>query len=253
MARAHEPLSYSKGEINRCGDFLVDLYRTLEADDNERLDAIFDRERWSHSNRVVDAFRTAHARPLNITSVGLRQFVGTALGDVPVVSQRLKRLPRIIRKLANANGSDLARLEDIGGTRAIVPNLVDQERLCAHIEKRWGGVTKRRRDYVADPKSSGYRARHIVVERHDRRIEIQVRTINQQRWANMIEEADSRFKMTLKDGVGPQSMLDYFSAAGDMLYHQETGSPPPSDLRDRYTTAADAVVEAGYFARPRSR
>lgn len=253
MPRYREMPAVSKGEINRCGAFLVDMHRARQAGDFARLSELRGQNKWAHATKTVDDFRAAHQKPLSLTSVGLRQFVGTALHEEPVVSQRLKRLPRIIRKLANLDQSDLARLEDIGGTRAVVRTLDDQARLCDHIERRWGHSTKRRRDYVDDPKPSGYRARHIVVERNERRIEIQVRTVNQQRWANMIEEADSRFKMTLKDGVGPQSMLDYFSAAGDMLYFQEAGLVTPSDLRDRYTAAADAVVEEGYFARPRSR
>lgn len=242
----------SKGEINRCGEHLVTLHRLLRDGNFDEWFEARSHPDTARATRIVDDFRAAHQRPLSVTSVGLRQFVGTALGESPVVSQRLKRLPRIIRKLANMEGSNLARLEDIGGTRAVVDSLESQKRLCDHIEKRWESMIKRDRDYVGDPKSSGYRARHYVIERYERRIEIQVRTRSQQQWANAIEQVDSRFNLTIKDGVGPQSMLDYFSAAGAMLYYDEAALPRPDDVIDKFETATEAVITEGYFVRRRS-
>ncbi|MGX9348114.1 RelA/SpoT domain-containing protein [Microbacterium sp. KNMS] len=241
----------SKSEINRCGEYLAELHRMIARDDMDAITAHLEVETYRRATSVVDAFRAAHQRPLSITSVGLRQFYTSQLGRRPVVSQRLKRLPRIIRKLANMERSNLARLEDIGGTRAVVRDLDEQNRLCDHIEKRWGDFIKRRRDYVADPKSTGYRARHFVIERAERRIEIQVRTRLQQRWANTIETVDSRMNLTLKDGVGPQEMLDYFAVSGDMLYYQDANTQPPTELAERHSAVTDAVVEAGYFVRRR--
>lgn len=242
----------SKGEINRCGDYLAELHRILDAADDDRLRAHFDMETYDHAVEIVDTFRAAHQRPLSLTSVGLRQFYVTSLKrQPPVVSQRLKRFPRIVRKLANMGDSNLARLEDIGGTRAVVANFDEQNRLCDHIEKRWKDAIRRRRDYVAEPKPTGYRARHFVVERAGRRIEIQVRTRLQQRWANAIEHVDSRHKLSLKDGRGPQTLLDYFSLSGAMLHYQDSGVAPPEDLIANHSDASDAVVEAGYFVRRR--
>lgn len=241
----------SKGEINRCGERLAANHRLLQQGEFREYLTRVNEEDSRAAYRVVDHFRAAHQKPLSVSSVGLRQFVNTALGQPPLVSQRLKRLPRIIRKLANMQNSNLARLEDIGGTRAVVPTLEDQQKLCAHIEQRWEHLIKRDRDYVHQPKTTGYRARHYVVERYGRRIEIQVRTRAQQTWANAIEQADSRFNLTLKDGVGPQSMLDYFSAAGGMLYHDEAGLARPTELIDRFEAATDAVIADGYFVRRR--
>lgn len=186
--------------------------------------------------------------------MGLRTFMGTALGSPPVVSQRLKRLPRIVRKLANMNNSMLVRLEDIGGTRAIVNGLAEQAILGEHLERRWGDdLTRdpRDRDYVLRPKPSGYRAVHYVVEKRGRRIEIQIRTRRQQQWANAVEAADSRFGLSLKDGRGPQEMLEYFAAAGSMLFFQDAGLPLPDDVHDEFSRTRDAVVEAGFYVRRR--
>lgn len=242
----------SKGEINRCGEHLVTNYRLLGEGSLSEWMARQGTDETRRATQVVDDYRAAHQKPLSVTSVGLRQFVWTVLGEAPVVSQRLKRLPRIIRKLSNMESSNLARLEDIGGTRAVVDSIEAQRVLCAHLEDRWAGLIKRRRDYVADPKGTGYRARHFVVERYERRVEIQVRTRAQQAWANAIEQADSRFNLTLKDGTGPQSMLDYFSAAGAILYYDEAGLPRPDDVAEKLEAATEIVVSEGYFVRRRS-
>lgn len=144
----------------------------------------------------------------------------------------------------------LARLEDIGGTRAVVPSLREQEALGLHLVKKWGKDLQREpRDYVNNPKPSGYRAMHYVVEKHGRRIEIQIRTRRQQQWANAVEQADSRLNLTLKDGRGPQEMLDYFTAVGDMLYFQDAALPAPADVRDRFNAMTDTVIAEGYYAR----
>ena len=42
-------------------------------------------------------------------------------------------------------------------------------------------------DYVAKPKPTGYRAMHVVVQQHDRLVEIQLRTYRQNVWADEVE------------------------------------------------------------------
>ncbi|MGM7671461.1 RelA/SpoT domain-containing protein [Microbacterium sp. A93] len=214
------------------------------------LHELFDRERLAYCTDIVDQFRATYQRPLGTTSMGLRTFMNTALGKPPVVSQRLKRLPRIVRKLANMESSMLARLEDVGGTRAVVSSLHDQRLLGQHLVSRWSKDLRRDpRDYVDEPKPTGYRAVHYVVEKHGRRIEIQIRTRRQQQWANAVEQADSRFGLTLKDGRGPQSMLDYFTAVGDMLYYQDAELSIPADVLLRFETMSDAVIDEGFYVR----
>ncbi|MDU0327222.1 RelA/SpoT domain-containing protein [Microbacterium sp. KSW2-21] len=249
MPEYREMPKVSKSEINRCGDYLARLHRLRALDDSTGYDEAYDADQMAYATQLVDDFRAAHQKPLSITSVGLRQFVNTTLGTTPVVSQRLKRLPRIVRKLANMGSSNLARLEDIGGTRAVVPGLREQEALCAHIERRWGHSIRRTRDYVDDPKATGYRARHYVIEKEGRRVEIQVRTRRQQVWANRIEQTDSRLGTSLKDGKGAQSLLEYFTAMGAMLYFQETNTTPTPELAQQLQAAENAVVSEGFFVR----
>jgi len=236
----------SKGHINRCGEYLADGQR------QEYPPAWFDNDRFFEAHAVISNYRAAHQRPLSSVTVGLRQIVRSETQDAPLVSQRLKRVPRIIRKLARMEKTNLARLEDIGGCRAVLDDAETLARVWAHVEKTWGQTIVRRRDYVQNPNAMGYRAIHLTVQRGGRRIEVQLRTQGQQSWANAIESADSNHNLTLKDGAGPESMLRYFSTAGDVIYHQEYGIALPDALRSRLNEATDKVITEGYYSRRRA-
>lgn len=167
--------------------------------------------------------------------------------QAPFVSQRLKRVPRILRKLSRMGNSNLARLEDIGGCRAVLPDVDAVHRVRTRLEKNWGKVTKRSRDYVKEPNPAGYRAHHYVVERYGRRIEVQLRTYGQQAWADAVEAADSRHALTLKDGVGPESMIRYFQLANEMIYFSEHDLIAPADVSAAFETARLEVIREGYY------
>lgn len=232
----------SKGEINRCGQLLVDIERN--GLDPERHDM----QRYFDAIGVLDTFRAQHQIPTNKVTLGLRSMVKTATGKPPVISQRLKRAPRIVRKLVRFENSMLARLEDIGGCRAVLETPGDIEAVRARMERYWSKSITRRRDYIDEPNEMGYRALHFTIQRDGRKIEVQLRTRGQQLWANAIEAADSRLGLTLKDGVGPDSMLEYFSSLGNHIYYQEYAEITP-EIRDRLASAEIAVISAGYYTR----
>lgn len=176
--------------------------------------------------------------------------VGT-IGAEPVVTQRLKRTPRIVRKLQRSVGSPhgkttLDRLEDIGGVRVILPDLEHVQRLADRIIPRW--EVRRDRDYVDQPQQSGYWARHLVVVRDNRFIEIQLRTPQQQSWADAVEAADNRLSLTLKDGIGPASMVEYFALAAKQLRARELGHTVDDDTITRFRQAREQVVRDGFYS-----
>jgi putative GTP pyrophosphokinase len=235
------PLAPSKGEINRCGQLLKKIF------EGEIPAHEFDDEEFLRAHTVVSDFRSAHQRALAGTTMGLRSMVRSEGIHSPFVSQRLKRVPRIIRKLARMGNSNLARLEDIGGCRAVLPDVDSVERVRLRLEKNWGKVTMRTRDYVKDPNPAGYRAHHYVVQRYDRRIEVQLRTYGQQAWADAVEAADSRHGITLKDGVGPESMIRYFQLANDMIYYSEHDLTAPPEASAAFEDARLQVIREGYY------
>ncbi|MER7070990.1 RelA/SpoT domain-containing protein [Terrabacter sp. NPDC000476] len=231
----------SKTKINKSGILLKQVFHDGVIPEGLLLEDLD--EAWDTVNR----FRAAHAYPMQKVRYGLRSMVRTQ-GASEVVSQRLKRVPRIVRKLHRMGNSNLARLEDIGGCRAVLKDGPELERVRRHVERQWRGQLAREpRDYIATPKDIGYRAVHLVVRRDERAIEVQLRTRGQQEWADAVEVADARLGLNLKDGVGPADMVEYFAVSGDVIYLREYGLPIDSTVLDRFEQARRAVIEAGYY------
>lgn len=237
----------SKNKINMCAELIRQyVYENREVAEPDLEEAI----------RIIHNFRGAHAYPLVKVRNGLTSMVRSEHA-AEIIGQRLKRVPRIIRKIQRTVGSPagrttLARLDDIGGVRAILRDGDELTRVRKRIEKRWRQQFRRDpRDYIANPKATGYRAVHFVVVRDDRAIEVQLRTPGQQEWAEAAEVADARLAhrgVNLKDGEGPAEMLDYFSAAGELIYRREYGLTVSSELLAAFNAARQAVVRAGFYA-----
>lgn len=236
----------SRSKINNCAELVrKSIFEGKEVSDAQLDEAV----------RIIHSYRAAHAYPLVKVRNGLTSMVRSEHA-AEIIGQRLKRVPRIIRKIQRTVGSPagrttLARLDDIGGVRAILRDGDELNRVRKRIERRWKHEFRRDpRDYIAKPKMTGYRAVHFVVVRDGRAIEIQLRTPGQQEWAEAAEAADARLAdrgVNLKDGEGPAEMLDYFSAAGELIYQREYGLTVSSDLVARFDAARRAVVDAGYY------
>jgi hypothetical protein len=227
----------SKSQINKCG-------KLLKRVEHEGYAATAAEVASAYS--VLEAFRGAHAYPMLKTRMGLASFCRT-VGAREAVTQRLKRTPRIVRKLHRMPAMPLANLEDVGGVRAVLKDGPELDRVLDRIRRVWGNRVARERDYIAVPKDIGYRAVHLVVERDDRAIELQLRTQGQQEWAQAVENADDRLGLNLKDGSGPPEMIEYFSAAGEVIFLVEYAREIPPALTARLGKARQAVIEAGYY------
>jgi len=168
---------------------------------------------------VVSDYRASVSDPLKKVTVGVRQFVDRESTEV-VVGQRLKRLPAIARKLNREPTMRLSQMEDVGGCRAILPGANTEVRgVLRRIRKNWDVVGFD--DYVSTPKSTGYRALHVVVLRDDHRIEVQLRTPGQHEWAEAVERASATTGHALKYGEGPTDLLTYFELAAWAIDQQE--------------------------------
>lgn len=234
----------SKSQINRSGKYL----QQFEGPE-ETWPENFDESKANEAIEVVSAFRAAHAQPMQKVRMGLLSMLQKSSAQV-AVTQRLKRVPRIIRKLYRMESSMLARLGDIGGVRAVVADFEELDRVYARIVERWEPHFVRTPiDYVARPKPMGYRAIHIVVRRDDRAIEVQLRTTGQQEWADAVERMDSLRGLNLKDGDGPDSLMRYFAAAGELIHLREVGLELNERQRVEFIAARDAVVAQGFYRR----
>lgn len=237
----------SRNKINKCGELVRRVAYEHEFVSDAELDEAL---------QVIHDFREAHAYPLLKIRNGLTSMVRTECAD-DVIGQRLKRVPRIIRKLQRTVGSPtgrtmLARLEDIGGVRAVLRDGDELNRVRRRLEKNWKHQFRREpRDYIEYPKDIGYRAVHFVVVRDDRAIEVQLRTRGQQQWAEAAEAADARLAhrgVNLKDGEAPPEMLEYFASTGELIYRREYGLLVPSELLERVQVAREAVITERYYS-----
>ncbi len=78
-----------------------------------------------------------------------------------LVAQRLKRAKSIVGKLLSKPSMRLTQMADIGGCRAIVGSLEDVYRLKdLYVESKSLHELVSQDDYIANPKSSGYRGLH---------------------------------------------------------------------------------------------
>lgn len=207
--------SYSKTKVDRAGRFFA-----------EELQAAIQSERkvGDHRGEIEEAlqviawWRGEHVKPLSAVATNLFRYAAEA-GD-PVVAQRLKRIPTIAGKLLRERGMKLSRMEDVGGVRAIFPSQDAAYRVARSLKRNW--TITRFRDYVAKPKPDGYRALHLINRNRGRLIEIQLRTVKQDEWANAVEGAARRFP-GLKSGGGPEPLRSFFQATSD-LYAMLDGS-----------------------------
>ena len=230
-------MSISKRSLNRAGDLLRVWWR--------RSDRAFGLGEAEAINLLWD-YRASFQDPLTKVVMGVRSNMKAE--HVPVVvAQRLKRLPTILDKLQRQPGMELARMQDIGGCRAIVPagDFVAIEGIRHRVRNSVSTVV-REYDYIADPKPTGYRAVHLVVTREDHLVEIQLRTAEQHRWCETVERLGGRLGHNLKDGQGPEELLDYLRRAAYLISEIESGRQPAPELRAAYDALGEEVQH--YFA-----
>jgi hypothetical protein len=203
--------------------------------------ALFDQGDVQDALSVLVAYRTALSRaPYALTraSMGLRSMANT-ISVGAEVSQRLKRVDRIIEKLGRFPQMQLETMEDIGGCRAVVASLDDLAALRSRITTVWGSAITRERDYITKPKATGYRAVHIVVAFGGPTVEVQLRTRRQQAWARTVEAAETTSRTHLKDGIGDPATLRFLRDLGDAASTLDRGEPLPEHLREIVQAGAD--------------
>jgi hypothetical protein len=218
---------FTKGEVNRAGTLLLDVRERMVT---EGRDAILEYDE-GDVERAFEAlrwWRSLHARPLSSVAANLRYHVDQAGGRLQgriAVAQRLKRLPTMIGKLAREQGR-VTQMHDIGGARAVLPTQPHIYAVRRRLLKSW--TIMRERDYIAEPKTSGYRALHLIVQRKGFAIEVQLRTIAQDSWANVVEEVGRERGIGLKFGAGGADLQARFVAMSELLARIDQGDLRPS-------------------------
>lgn len=187
---------------------------------------------------VLSMWRIAHQAPLEAVASDVAQVVR----DIPeaVIATRLKRHDTIIRKLRRDNANfKLSQLDDIAGCRIIVPRM----REVRTVENRLhsiGGYWKQK-DYIDEPKKSGYRSLHLFFRRDNLecgynalRIEVQVRSSLQHAWSTAVESYDLINSKGLKFGEAPNDAKRFFLLTSQLIALKEgekLAPEAPGDLR----------------------
>lgn len=138
--------------------------------------------------RVIATYRACYSAPMVRVDRILRQLCDTAGMEVQV-THRLKRLPTILGKINRPDNTDLSRMEDIGGCRVVAENVSDLWAIRRYVLNEFKDCVHRERDYVANPRATGYRAVHLIVKEPTTglKIEIQLRTPRMHEWADLVE------------------------------------------------------------------
>lgn len=222
----------SLGDVRRAGDV---LRRALSA-----RDPVPSVEEVRGARQAVEAYRSAHAAPMHAAYMGLRSCLSTE-GLHADLSRRLKRLPTIEDKLRRLPRMDVSSMQDIGGCRAVLDSQEGVARVvsrfCANSLRR-NGQPDKIRDYVSQPQASGYRAIHIHTRYHGRRIEVQLRTREQDSWAKIVEDLTSRTGIDIKNGDGPEEIHVLLRRLSELLSITKPPRPSDDELQDILTRLA---------------
>jgi len=230
---------YSKTKVNKAGKLLL------------REDYSMREFLWAYD--VVNNWRSSHSYPVNTFQATLRHKLKT-IDKASLVAQRLKRMPSIISKLRRLSSMKLARMQDIGGLRAVVTNIKKVRELEENYRtSKFKHDLISTKDYISNPKESGYRSIHLVYrygndkapEYNGMHIELQIRSKLQHCWATAVETMGTFLDDALKSSEGPQEWLDFFSLSGCAFAFLENTPPVPGyEGRNKTEIFAETLKEA---------
>jgi len=177
---------------------------------------------------TLNRWRAAHGYIINTFQANLR----TRTKNTPIpVAQRLKRAMTIIDKLQNGRALDLSSMQDIAGVRLVFPDIESliEFRGRSHQSRAQHQLVNdpAKYDYLAAPKSSGYRGIHDIyrykagtltgAKWDGLLIEIQYRTMVQHAWATAVELSDALTANRTKFSQGAPDNQRFFHLCSELL------------------------------------
>jgi putative GTP pyrophosphokinase len=213
---------FTKSQVSRAGEILAD------SDSYSVFDQVW-------ASDVLANWRGSHGYPINTFQATLRKKL-EYIDDQAIVAQRLKRAPSIIHKLKRFDGMRLARMQDIGGLRAVVNSVSQARKLeTAYRTASFQHSLVSSKNYIDHPKDDGYRSIHLIYRYENSRapdyaglsLELQIRTKLQHAWATAVETMGTFLGQALKAGEGEDEWRTFFATAGAALSVIEETSPVP--------------------------
>jgi len=207
--------------------------------------------------RIINNWRSSHSYPLHLAKKNL-QTRAKRISDSAICAQRLKRLSSINVKLRRNQHMKLSQMQDIGGCRAIMPNIKSMFDLVDVFETaiaknpprkgrnmpitRSGFELAERYDYILNPKPDGYRGYHYVFKYQSiyaekkpyngLRIELQLRSIYQHYWATAVEAVSIFTEQALKTGLGRPEWKRFFALMSSAIATRENAPIVPDTPTD---------------------
>lgn len=229
--------SFSNSEINKSGKILI-------KDSPGKIELVYALD-------VLDKWRVSHAYPMNTFQATLRKKIKLLSGEA-IVAQRLKRLPTIVAKLKKYPEMELSRMQDIGGLRAIVDSVDSVRKLHDIYQKaKFDHELKNSKDYISDPKRSGYRGIHLIYKYKNKQfpsydglsIELQFRSKLQHSWATAVETMGTFLGKALKSSQGNKEWLNFFALTSSAFAHLEKTPRIPGYEKLSRKQTFEAVIE----------
>ena len=133
---------------------------------------------------------------------------------IETIKSRIKSPESIAKKLEKKNlpvnfDSMMKNLDDIAGVRVICPYISDIYKVRDILLKQPDIKLIEENDYIENPKESGYRSLHVIIEipvylsntTHYVKVEIQFRTIAMDFWASLEHELRYKTESTVPESV----------------------------------------------------
>jgi putative GTP pyrophosphokinase len=229
----------SKSAVKRAGTVLRDFQGSKMLIGGEAI------ANYQSAYQILVNYRAAHQYPLIKATNGLRSVVSTERCNGEV-SQRLKRIPTILDKLVREPEMDLSRMQDFGGCRAVLDNVDEVRRVQARLSKNHKDRTGKDphvKDYIAQPRESGYRGVHVVVVYDERLVEVQLRTKVMHDWAITVERLSGRTGLDLKSSKGPPELQEFFSHVSVLMAIDEAGETASADMLGRMAELRESAIQ----------
>jgi Region found in RelA / SpoT proteins len=241
------PLPYSRRQVNLLGTRLASRAEISDAD-----------------YRMLEEIIACHEDALGRATPRLDGMAaGVGVGPL-AISSRPKTTGTIMDKLRRQSWLRLAGMQDLAGIRVVAGcSFAEQDLLAAEVERSFPGDPRppRTRDRRNDP-SHGYRAVHVIVSFEDLNIEVQVRTITQHLWADLMERLADRLGRGIRYGEDPvvpaganpapaRLIVGMMVSFSETWNTDETAFPADSALRLQELTEAmwegfsEAIARAG--------
>ena len=178
-------------------------------------------EAWQTIQRRLRALRERGGDLVERVTERLREVLDKA-GIPARVLGREKRPYSIWRKMQRRHMA-FEQLCDVIAFRVITTQTADCYRALGAIHQRWPMVPGRFKDFISTPRKNGYRSLHTtVVQRDTLRVEIQIRTEEMHREAELGVAAHWAYKQ----GVGIQDAAQHYPWVKDLLDVLEHAESP---------------------------